>query len=97
MGPVTLYGDLSDYDEKLRDVLIELFDEDRVVGRISLIWDIRHCQGPPEFIGRATTTPNIHLVGSQYEKPTLSWSPVYKGAERGGEILAAAELIQVVH
>ncbi|XP_051887398.1 fer-1-like protein 4 isoform X2 [Pristis pectinata] len=51
--------------------------------------------GSPEFLGRAFAVPKIKLQDEQYEKPSLEFHDIYKGQTRGGELLAAFELIEL--
>ncbi|XP_072101066.1 fer-1-like protein 4 isoform X1 [Mobula birostris] len=51
--------------------------------------------GSPEFLGRAFAVPQIKLQEEKYKKPTLEFHDIYKGKTRGGELLAAFELIEL--
>ncbi len=52
-----------------------------------------------DFMGHVVVHPAVKLVHDAYEKPyfppELQWYPVHRGADHGGEVLAAFELLQV--
>ena len=52
-------------------------------------------QGCPDFLGRATTHPQVNLDVASAAQVILQWSGIKKGPTDGGELLFAAELFLV--
>lgn len=101
---VTLYGLPTETLASSHTVVVELFDQDRIVIVFKRCSFVSHeCyfyfQGPGDFIGQCLAQPVVKLLNDPYVKPNfppvLQWYPVYRGVEQGGEILAAFELLQV--
>ena len=52
-------------------------------------------QGSAEFLGRTKAYPMVKLDPTDGRTPVLQWYTIKKGAQYGGELLAAFELFQV--
>ena len=52
-------------------------------------------QGKDGFLGRCVMSPMVRLEGHQTPEPRLQWYKIKRGAEEGGELLAACELFLV--
>ena len=81
---VELWGDVEEFAVNPPTIVLEFFDMDD--------------GGEEEFIGRALAKPIIKLAEEQYDKPffppALQWFPIFRGESKGGELLAAFELLQ---
>ena len=84
LSDLTLYGTAEHIQNYPPTVVVEILDEDFA---------------DEDFMGHVIIQPAVKLVMDPYEKPSfppeLRWEPVHRGADHGGEVLAAFELIQV--
>ncbi|XP_054644140.1 fer-1-like protein 6 isoform X3 [Dunckerocampus dactyliophorus] len=81
MSGILLSGDLQHILEEPPSIVIEVYDDDAL--------------GKAEYLGATVAQPEVHLLSEPYTPPTLRYSPLHRGSQSGGELLAAFELVQV--
>lgn len=103
---IMVFGTRDSIKEDPPAVIIEIFDQDKVVrfqqALTHLQYDnlIKYFQGKSEFIGRTVARPHVKLLEEPYAKPlfppSLQWHELTRGPDYAGELLATFELLQVV-
>ncbi|XP_023341787.1 otoferlin, partial [Eurytemora carolleeae] len=79
---ILVYGRREDIKQNPPQVIIEIYDQDKV--------------GKAEFLGRSIAKPHIHLAEEvEYRPPNLEWCQILRGTEEAGELLAAFELFEI--
>lgn len=81
---VTIFGNAKDLSVNPPEIVVQIFDQDQV--------------GKDEFLGQAVVPCVVKLLAEPYQAPKfppqLQWYPIFRGSERGGELLAVFELLQ---
>ncbi|KAL3320007.1 Dysferlin, limb girdle muscular dystrophy 2B (Autosomal recessive), partial [Cichlidogyrus casuarinus] len=89
---IVFHFDASSVKKQLQEVVLEVFDLDSKNPEKSL--HDEYATDEMEFLGRALCQPNVYVDGDSYTPPKLRWWPVFRSNIKGGQILAAFDLIQ---